>query len=65
MKKMTPEKKVRWIIIATMTLMVVALITIVHYFKMLLNLPIPVLCVCFMPFFAWGLNFFYKWLKIS
>ena len=38
MKKMTPEKKVRCIIFAAMTLMVVALIAIVHYFKTLLNL---------------------------
>ena len=65
MKKMTPEKKVRWIIFAAMTLMVVALITIVHYFKTLLNLPPVFLCACFVPFFAWGLNLFYKWLKKS
>ena len=62
---MTPEKKVRWIIFAAMTIMVVALIAIVRYFKTLLNLPPVFICACFVPFFAYGLNLFYKWLKKS
>ena len=62
---MSPEKKVKWIIIAVMSLMIMALITIVSYLKTLFNLPTIIFFACFAPLFAYGIILFSKLLKKS
>ena len=51
MKKMTPEKKVTWIIHTVTVLMVIVLVALVHYTKAKYDLPTVVLYACYMPLF--------------
>ena len=65
MKKMTPEKKVTWIIHTVTVLMVIVLVALVHYTKAKYDLPTVVLYACYMPLFIGGQIFFSKWLENS
>jgi uncharacterized membrane protein len=65
MKKMSPKKKVTWIINSVMTLSAIALVVIVHYIKAKYNLPTLVLYACSMPVQIGGFILFSKWLENS
>ena len=65
MKKMSPKKKVTWIINSVMTLSAIALVVIVHYIKARYNLPTLVLYACSMPVLIGGFILFSKWLENS
>ena len=65
MKKMSPKKKVTWIINSVTILSAIALVAIVHYIKAQYNLPTLVLYACCMPVLIGGFILFSKWLENS
>ena len=65
MKKMSPKKKVTWIINSVMTLSAIATVAIIHYIKAKYNLPTLVLYACSMPVLIGGFILFSKWLENS
>lgn len=65
MKKITPKKKVNWIIHTVTILMAIALVALVHYTKTIYDLPTIVLYACYMPLFIGGQILFSKWLENS
>lgn len=65
MKKITPEKKVTWIINVVMILLAIALVALVHYTKTKFNLPTIVLYIAYMPLFIGATILFSKWLEKS
>ena len=65
MKKMTPEKKVNWIIHTIMIMMAIALIALNHYIKVIFDFPVPIIYMCTLPLFIGGIILLSKWLERS